>query len=175
MAINVRSAAQQEDGIIYVLTQEPVPGMPSPRRTKLARVGHRRTHGSTAHALYVADEVRLPKFNASGDGGADVLIVRPDSVLATDRTGEDGGGRLYHYTYAVGRGFTLRRSLRTGHHPRYTTSLANHDVVSCNLNDGSVSIFANLARDPDNRSIRPRRVATSVVKTPWFAIQLPRR
>eukprot|EP01048_Picozoa_sp_COSAG05_P018611 COSAG05_NODE_2751_length_2684_cov_12.033058_1_plen_460_part_00 len=168
MAINVRSATQQSDGSIYVLTQEPMPGYPSPQPTKLGRVGHQPSNGAqVAGALFVENVTTLPKFEGSGDGGADVLSLGHNSILATDRTGAVDGGRLYHYQFDEGAGFTLLRSLDTGHHPRFTTVLENGDVVSCNLHGGTINIFAGLALNPDDESIQGRKISAGI-DSPWF-------
>jgi len=147
--LNVRSAVQESKHVFYVLTQEPH-GAP----TRLARLER-----DEAGQLMSTGITKLPG-RAGGDGGADVMLAGEDSgnVFCTDHT--DGAGKLYYYSYRPG-SFDLLHARDTGKHPRYTTVLENGDVVACNKQDATLTIFHGLAANPTSSSIEVTTVPTA--------------
>merc|ERR1712190_282130 len=126
VAMNVRSAKQQADGTVYTLSQEP-----SNEPSVLSRLVKRDDH-------FVVDaKVTLPERASGGAGGADVVLGQHlDTLFASDRTSSTG--KLYYYKFENG-AFQLKSSHDTGKIPRYTTALANGDVVVCNQGDSTLS------------------------------------
>jgi len=155
-ALNVRSAKQQDDGAIFVVTQEADGG-----QTQLARLV------PNGQQLTVVAKAQLPAL-PKGNGGADVILGREsDTVWVTDR--QDGlAGKLYHYRYSAN-ALSMTNVRDTGIVPRYTVILDNGDIVSCNQNGGDLSVFNGLADAPLDASIVARRVAT--VNGPMFFVQ----
>lgn len=154
VAMNVRSAKQQSDGAIYTLSQEPN-GEPS----LLSRLVKRGSH-------FVVDaQVKLPKRNG-GSGGADVVLGKhSDTMFASDRT--SAAGKLYFYVFADGV-FQLKSTYDTGKNPRYTTVLDNGDVVICNQDDATLSVFDELASHP-TQSVKMTTLTT--VHTVMFFVK----
>lgn len=149
--LNVRSAKQQSDGSIFVLTQEP-----EGEQTKLARLVEANSR------LAIEAQTLLPP-RQDGDGGADVVLgFEKDTIWATDRGAY--GGSLYHYTYSNGE-FTMDTKRFTGANPRYTVALDNGDIVVCNQNENDLSVYKGLAWVP-TAYIAEVRVPT--VDTPMF-------
>lgn len=127
-------AVQQTQKVFFALTQEP-----AGQSSQLIRLEKR------GDELLQVAATLLPGRNG-GDGGVDVILAgQKDSVFCTDR--HNGFGRLYHYRYYAGR-FTLTSSHTTGNHPRYTTILANGDVLVCNRFNGTLTSFPGLAKHP---------------------------
>lgn len=156
--LNGRSAKQQADGAIFVLTQEP-----SGQQTKLARLEEKSGH------LAVVAVTSLPALSSPGDGGADVLLgVERDTVWVTDRQG-NAPGRLYYYVYS-GNEFTQMSERETGVHPRYAVATESGDIVVCNRDDSTLSVYESLALQPTNTSISERRIPT--LNGPMFFMQL---
>merc|ERR1712224_47297 len=123
---NVRSAKQQAEGTVYTLSQEP-----NSEPSVLSRLVKQGDH-------FVIDaQVNLPE-RIGGGGGADVVLGQNlDTLFASDRT--SGAGKLYYYVFVDGV-FRLKNSRDTGKNPRYTTTLANGDVVVCNQDDATLSV-----------------------------------
>jgi len=150
--LNVRSAKQQSDGSIYVLTQEP-----AIEQTKLARLVEKSGH------LVMEAQTLLPQ-RSDGDGGADVVLgVESDTMWVTDRGA--WSGKLYHYSYSKGQ-FTQRTERDTGANPRYAVVLDSGDIVVCNQNGNDLSVYKGLANSPMDLSISEVRVAT--MEAPMF-------
>jgi len=150
--LNVRSAKQQSDGSIFVITQPP-----HGEQTMLARLIETDGH------LSVEAQTLLPQHNY-GDGGADVVLgFEQDTIWVTDR--EDYGGKLYFYRYSNGQ-FTMENKRDTGANPRYTVALDNGDIVVCNQNGNDLSVYPGLALSPTSNDIKEVRVPT--VDTPMF-------
>lgn len=146
VSLHARSAVQQSDEVLYVLTQEP-PGQPS-QLVRLERQGD---------ALAPRAVAALPARDG-GHGGADVLLGRDrDTVFCTDRTG--GAGKLYFYSYSAA-GFQLEYERETGRHPRYTTILPNGDIVVCNKHDSTLTVFQGLAASPTSLSVSQTTIPT---------------
>jgi len=153
--LNVRSAKQQSDGSIFVLTQEP-----AGEQTKLARLVERNDH------LVLEAQTLLPP-RSDGDGGADVVLgVEMDTMWVTDRG--DWSGKLYHYRYSDGH-FTQNAERETGANPRYAVVLDSGDIVVCNQNGNDRSVYKGLANSPMDTSIPEIRVASMVA--PMFFIK----
>lgn len=155
--LNARSAKQQSDGAIFVLTQEP-PGV----RTKLARLepfgGHLRVVATT----------QLPERSHGGEGGADVVLgLHRDTVWVTDRQ-DAAPGKLHFYRY-ISSGFSKLATRDVGIRPRYLTVLTNGDIVSCNQDGGDLSVFAGLARRPLDDTIAELRIKS--IASPMFLLQ----
>merc|ERR1712113_114277 len=73
--LSVRSAKQQPDGSIFVVTQEP-----SGHPTILARLEEKSGH------LEAVSQTKLPARPHGGDGGADVVLgFDQDTMFVTDR------------------------------------------------------------------------------------------
>lgn len=154
--LNVRSAKQQDDGSIFVVTQEP-----NSQQTKLARL---EADGSN---LKVVAKTELPAL-ASGNGGADIVLGRDrDTIWVTDRQSGEAG-KLYYYTYSSG-AFNMVNVRDTGVVPRYTVMLDNGDIVSCNQDGGDLSYYIGLGLSPEDTSITEQRINT--VNGPMFFIQ----
>jgi hypothetical protein len=139
--LSVRSAVQQSDGVVYVVTQEAA-GV----TTKLARL---EPHGNKFRVVAKTGM----ESRTTGDGGADVVLGRErDTVFVSDRgAGPNGKGMIYFYKYGIGYhnfGFIGYAAHETGKNPRYTTMLSNGDVVSCNQDDGTIKAFVCLGLDP---------------------------
>lgn len=155
--LNVRSAKQQADGSIFVLTQQPWG-----QDTLLARLEERDGH------LVAVAQTTLPPRPQGGDGGADVFLgLSKDSVWVTDRQSW-AAGKLYYYTYASG-AFSMVNVRDTGFFPRYTVALENGDIIACNQNSNDLSVFKGLALQPTDISIQQQRVST--VTGPLFFLQ----
>jgi hypothetical protein len=155
-ALSARSAKQQADGSIYVLTQEP-----AGKETVLARLEEK--NGK----LVIVAQTTLPP-RRGGDGGADVVLgVKRDTLWVTDREGS-AGGKLYYYTYD-GSKFVKEHVRETGADPRYTVALSNGDIVACNQISNDLSVYPGLALSPHDGSIQEQRIPT--LKTPQFFIQ----
>eukprot|EP00928_Gymnodinium_smaydae_P061770 TRINITY_DN45782_c0_g1_i1.p1 TRINITY_DN45782_c0_g1~~TRINITY_DN45782_c0_g1_i1.p1 ORF type:complete len:372 (+),score=45.10 TRINITY_DN45782_c0_g1_i1:128-1117(+) len=154
--LNVRSAKQQRDGSIFVLTQEP-----SGQQTKLARLEPKNSK------LVVVAQTSLPRLPA-GAGGADVVLGREENtVWVTDR--QNGApGKLYFYTYSSGE-FTLVSSRNTGITPRYTVMLENGDMVTCNQDGADLSFYEGIGLHPNNSSAVEKRIKT--LKGPMFFME----
>jgi len=153
--VSARSAVQASETAFYAVTQE-APG----RQSQLFRLERQ------GDSLHVVAKTNLPR-RSGGDGGADVFLAspsEPESLFCTDRT--QGGGKLYHYTYANG-GFQLGGTFNTGNNPRYTTALPGGDILACNQDGAALSVFRGLARDPraPNEAVK---VSTHELKTPSF-------
>jgi len=150
--LNVRSAKQQPDSSIFVLTQEP-----NGEQTKLARLVEADGH------LSVEAQTLLPE-RSGGDGGADVVLgFEKDTIWVTDR--EWAGGKLYHYSYSNGQ-FTMQNVRETGNNPRYTVALDNGDIVVCNQDGNDLSVYEGLAKSPMDTGIKEVRVPS--LETPMF-------
>eukprot|EP00931_Biecheleriopsis_adriatica_P122000 TRINITY_DN97033_c0_g1_i1.p1 TRINITY_DN97033_c0_g1~~TRINITY_DN97033_c0_g1_i1.p1 ORF type:complete len:382 (-),score=74.73 TRINITY_DN97033_c0_g1_i1:33-1178(-) len=168
--LSARSAVQQSDGVIYVLTQEP-----SGKQTRLARLE------AQGDVLVVTAETELPSRNG-GDGGADVFLGRDlDSVFCTDRT--SGGGKLYYYTYtaAMLRGLSKQAQLQsgsfellathnTGANPRHSVHLpSSGNVIVCNQDDATLTVFVGLAKEPTSSNSVQLTVPTHpVIQSSFF-------
>jgi len=149
--LNVRSAKQQSDGSIFVLTQEP-----DGEQTKFARLVE--ANGQLA----IEAQTLLPP-RQDGDGGADVVLgFEKNTIWVTDRGA--WSGMLYHYIYSNGQ-FTMDTKRVTGANPRYTVALDNGDIVICNQNGNDLSVYKGLANSPKTY-ISEVRVPT--VDTPMF-------
>jgi hypothetical protein len=156
--LNARSAAQQADGTFFVLTQEP-----SGESTKLA-VLTKQGDSLQLSALEV-----LPDRDG-GDGGADVVLGKEENtVWCTDRTA--GKGKLYNYRYQAAAGkLEMVRSQETGRKPRHMTVLDNGDIVSCDKDDNTLTVFKGLASSP-TQAVQTVKVPT--VDTVSFFYQGP--
>jgi len=155
--LSVRSAKQQADGSIFVLTQEP-----AGQATQLARLEERDGQ------LVVVGQTQLPARPQGGDGGADVVLgALTDSVWVTDRQA-NAPGKLYYYTYAAG-AFTMVIVRDTGVVPRYTVALENGDIIACNHDSNDLSVFKGLALRPTDTTISEQRLPT--VNGPMFFLQ----
>jgi len=160
--LNARSAKQQCDGTIFVLTQEPN-GEPTQLAALVEDSGH----------LRIAAQTSLPP-RQDGDGGADVVLgVERNTIWVTDRG--DQSGTLYHYTYTPEAGqegsfsdgsFMTDTNRETGANPRYAVALDNGDIVVCNQNGNDLSVYKGLATSPMDTSISEVRVPT--VDSPMF-------
>jgi len=149
--LSVRSAKQQADGSIFVLTQEP-----GGEQTKLARLVE--ANGQLA----IEAQTLLPP-RQDGDGGADVVLgFEENTIWVTDRLASSG--ILYHYTYSNGQ-FTMDTQRSTGANPRYAVALDNGDIVVCNQNGNDLSVYKGLANSPTDY-ISEVRVPT--VNNPMF-------
>jgi len=157
--LNVRSAKQQDDGSIFVVTQEPA-GV----ATKIARYEERNGQ------LFIVAAATLPDRQYGGDGGADVVLGAKDSLWITDRQAWHAG-LLYYYVYEAGV-FHMVNVRDTGVVPRYTVALGNGDIVACNQNGGDLSVFKGLALQPTDTTIQEQRVLT--VSGPAFFIETDR-
>lgn len=150
--LNVRSAKQQSDGSIFVVTQEP-----QGEQTKFARLVE------ADGQLSVEAQTLLPP-RESGDGGADVVLgFEKDTIWVTDR--EAWGGKLYLYSYSNGQ-LTMENVRDTGANPRYTVALRNGDIVVCNQAGNDLSVYKGLAISPRDEDIKEVRVPT--LDTPMF-------
>jgi len=155
-ALSARSAKQQDDGSIFVLTQEP-----AGKETVLARLEEK--NGK----LVIVAQTTLPP-RQGGDGGADVVLgLQRDTLWVTDREGS-AGGKLYHYTYD-GSNFIQHSVRNTGADPRYMVALSNGDIVACNQISNDLSVYPGLALSPHDDSIQEQRIPT--VNQPMFFIQ----
>jgi len=156
--LSVRSAAQQSDGNVFVLTQEP-----AGKATMLARLEPK------GGKFVVAARIMLPSRSA-GDGGADVFVGHDlDTLFASDRGAGPGvKGMIYYYTYSNGK-FTKLAGHETGTNPRYTTMLANGDIAACNQDDSTIQVFQGLANNPTATSVKETVVPS--IKTVSFLIQ----
>jgi len=154
LSLNARSAVQQSADIFYILTQEP-----AGQQSKLARV-ERNGDEFTVNA-----EQKLPSRDG-GDGGADVVLSpQVDVVFCSDRTAQ--GGKVYAYQYTSST-LTQLSSHDTGNHPRYMSALTNGDIVTCNQNSNSLTVFKNLANRPSAPTISTHTVSTSNLKPMFF-------
>merc|ERR1712110_1303245 len=99
------------------------------------------------NALEVETSTNLPYRNG-GDGGADVQLGKSkNTVWCTDRT--SGNGKLYYYRYSTAQNkLELASSYETGRKPRYMTVLKNNDIVTCNKDDATFTVFKGLASNP---------------------------
>merc|ERR1712176_1018972 len=91
--LSIRSAAQQSDGSVFAITQEP-PGQP----TKLARLEFQ-------NGKFQVKKVSILPSRQGGDGGADVFLSSVmDAFFATDRGAAPNaqGGMVYYYKYVNG-------------------------------------------------------------------------
>lgn len=144
--LSVRSAKQQSDGAIFVVTQEP-----KGDQTKLARLVE------AGGQLSIEAQTLLPPHKW-GDGGADVVLgFEKDTIWVTDR--EDQGGQLYLYSYRNGQ-LTMENVRSTGANPRYAVALDNGDIVVCNQNGADLSVYKGLASSPMDEQIQEIRVPT---------------
>jgi len=151
--LSVRSAKQQSDGSIFVLTQEP-----AGEQTKLARLEE-----SNGHLVKEAETLLPPR--SDGDGGADVVLgVEMNTLWVTDRG--DWSGKLYHFQYNDGQ-FTQTTERETGANPRYAVVLDSGDIVVSNQNGNDLSVFKGLANSPTDTSISEVRVAQGM-NAPMF-------
>merc|ERR1712039_540803 len=80
-----------------------------------------------------------------------------------DRT--NAGGKIYYYVWESG-AFHQRAVHDTGSNPRYTVALASGDVVSCNQDDGTLTVFGQLFANPMAATTEITTIPT--VKTPMF-------
>jgi len=141
--------------VFYVLTQEP-----SGAQTKLARLERQ---GAGNEFAVVGSPTLLPP-RAGGDGGADVLLgPQAGTVFATDRTG--GGGKIYYYVWDSG-AFRQAGVHDTGSNPRYSVALPSGDIVSCNQDAGTMTVFSQLFAHPTSGNVAITTIPT--VSTPMF-------
>lgn len=154
-SLSVRSAKQESASVFYVLTQEP-----SGAQTKLARLERQ---GGGNQFTVVGSPSLLPS-RSGGDGGADVLLgPEAGTVFAIDRTG--GGGKIYYYVWDSG---TFRQAAEydTGSNPRYSVALPGGDIVSCNQDAGTLTVFGQLFTKPTSGDVTITTIPT--VATPMF-------
>ena len=106
-------------------------------------------------------------MDSAGDGGADVLLFDDNQVGVTDRKGDDGS--LYSIQYTSEGEGQVKFGRKTGIHPRYSTCMTNGDVVSCNMNENTLTIFKNLKAHPFE-NVETRKVS-SCVEVPSFILE----
>lgn len=158
-SLNARSAKQQPDGSIFVLTQEP-----ADRASRLARL---EPQGAYLHVVATVD---LPSRPYGGEGGADVnLGAAADTVWVSDRQA-GAPGKLHLYSYSSpSKSFSKQVTRNLGIRPRFTAVLANGDIVSCNQDSNDLSVYSRLADHPFDENILEQRVPT--VASPMFFLQ----
>merc|ERR1712039_730655 len=80
-----------------------------------------------------------------------------------DRT--NAGGKIYYYVWESG-AFHQKAVHDTGSNPRYTVALPGGDIVSCNQDGGSLTVFGQLFANPTAAS--PKITTIPTVPTPMF-------
>jgi hypothetical protein len=139
--LSIRSAAQQSDGSVFAITQEP-----SGQPTKLARLEFQ-------DGKFQIKKVFVLPSRQGGDGGADVFLGRDmNTFFATDRGAAPNaqGGMVYYFQYENG-DFKQSASYQSGNSPqdpRYTTMFDNGDLASANQASNSITVFPGLGAKP---------------------------
>lgn len=157
-SLHARSAKQQPDGSVFVLTQNP-PGEAS----TLARLEE------LSGTFVVVAATQLPSRADGGEGGADVILgAEVNTLWASDR--QDGApGKLHYYRYHPVLGLFSNLVTRDlGVRPRYTTALSNGDIVSCNQGSNDLSLYPGLALQP-LATVSELRIPT--VSNPMFFLR----
>jgi hypothetical protein len=139
--LSIRSAAQQSDGSVFAITQEPA-GQP----TKLARLEFH-------DGKFQIKKVFVLPSRQDGDGGGDVFLGRDmNTFFATDRGAAPNaqGGMVYYFQYESGE-FKQSAAYQSGsspHDPRYTAMFDNGDVASADQASNSITVFPGLGAKP---------------------------
>merc|ERR1712176_818634 len=139
--LSIRLAAQQSDGSVFAITQEP-----SGQPTKLARLEFQ-------GGKFQIKKVFVLPLRQGGDGGADVFLGRDmNTFFATDRGAAPNaqGGMVYYFQYENGdfKQYAAYQSGSKPKDPRYTTMFDNGDVASANQVSDSITAFPGLGANP---------------------------